>query len=50
MGGLQVQIRGPSVMKGYYNHPKANAESFVGDDWFDSGDLGFVHEGKLYLT
>ena len=37
-------------MAGYHNHPKANAESFVGDGWFDSGDLGFIHEGRLFIT
>eukprot|EP00966_Prymnesium_polylepis_P282345 6524237-Prymnesium_polylepis.1 len=46
----RFQIRGPSVMGGYYNHPVANAESFVGDDWFDSGDLGSIHNGRLFLT
>jgi len=46
----RFQIRGPSVMEGYHNHPKANAESFVGDGWFDSGDLGFLHDGRLFLT
>ena len=47
-----LQIRGPSVMRGYYNHPTANAEAFPGvdDGWFDSGDLGFVHGGRLFLT
>jgi iturin family lipopeptide synthetase A len=43
-------IRGPCVMQGYYNHPKANAESFVAGGWFDSGDLGFLHGGRLFLT
>ena len=46
----RFQIRGPSVMEGYHNNPKANAESFVGDGWFDSGDLGFIHDGRLFLT
>ena len=41
----RFEIRGPCVMAGYHNHPKANEEAFVGDGWFDSGDLGFIHEG-----
>ena len=50
---LQVgrfQIRGPCVMPGYHNHPKANAESILDDGWMDSGDLGFVYRGELVLT
>jgi acyl-CoA synthetase (AMP-forming)/AMP-acid ligase II len=45
-----LQIRGPCVMEGYHNNPKANAECLVGDGWFDSGDLGFIHAGQLVLT
>ncbi|MFZ6011104.1 MAG: condensation domain-containing protein [Bacteroidota bacterium] len=46
----RFQIRGNSVMPGYLNNEKANAESFVGDGWFNSGDLGFIHNGKLTIT
>ena len=39
----RLQIRGPCVMGGYHNHPKANAEAFeAGGGWFDSGDLGLL--------
>ena len=37
-------------MPGYHNNPRANFENFPGDGWFDSGDLGFLHRGRLYLT
>lgn len=46
----RFQIRGPCVMRGYYDHPDANRESFAGDGWFDSGDLGFINGGRLVLT
>ncbi|GAB6043113.1 condensation domain-containing protein [Endothiovibrio diazotrophicus] len=46
----RLQIRGPVVMPGYLDNPEANAEAFVGDGWFDSGDLGFLHHGSLALT
>ncbi|MBT6180185.1 MAG: SDR family NAD(P)-dependent oxidoreductase, partial [Deltaproteobacteria bacterium] len=46
----RFQIRGPVITPGYLHNDKANAEAFVGDDWFNSGDLGFIHEGRLYLT
>ena len=45
-----LQIRGPCVMQGYFDNPQANSECFVGDGWFDSGDLGFVSQGRLVLT
>src|SRR5262249_24559786 len=28
----------------------ANREAFVGDGWFNSGDLGFIRDGHLFLT
>jgi long-chain acyl-CoA synthetase len=34
----ELQIRGRSIMLGYYKNPQANAESFDGD-WFRTGDL-----------
>ena len=44
------QIRGACVMAGYMCHPTANAECLVEDNWLDSGDLGFIHKGRLALT
>lgn len=37
-------------MLGYHANPSANAECFAADGWFDSGDLGFIHQGRLALT
>lgn len=46
----RMQIRGPVVTPGYLANPDANAEAFVGDGWFNSGDLGFIWNGRLILT
>jgi len=42
-------VRGPSIMDGYVGRPDATAAVLV-DGWLDTGDLGFVHDGELYLT
>lgn len=45
----RVQVAGPSLMSGYLDRPEATA-SVLRDGWLDTGDLGFVHDGELYLT
>ncbi|MFL6624353.1 MAG: acyl--CoA ligase [Sulfurifustis sp.] len=46
----EVAIRGPNVMSGYENNPKANAEAFV-NGWFRTGDQGVMdEEGYLSIT
>lgn len=44
----RVQIRGSAVMTGYYRNPEANA--VLREGWFDTGDLGFLTDGRLVLT
>ncbi len=46
----RFQIKGKVVTPGYLNNPQANSEAFVGDGWFNSGDLGFIWDGRLTLT
>lgn len=46
----RFQIKGDVITPGYLNNPKANQEAFVGDGWFNSGDLGFIWAGRLTLT
>ena len=46
----RMQIRGPVITPGYLNNPDANSESFVGEGWFNSGDLGLIWNKRLILT
>ena len=46
----EIQARSPSVMAGYLPD-EANAEAFVDDGWYRTGDVGFVErEGWVHLT
>jgi long-chain acyl-CoA synthetase len=46
-----VLLKGPQIMKGYYQNPEATAKAIDSEGWFDSGDLGWVTPGKdLVLT
>jgi long-chain acyl-CoA synthetase len=46
----EVVIRGPNVMKGYYDRPEATAEAMRGG-WFRTGDIGqFDAEGYLAIV
>jgi long-chain acyl-CoA synthetase len=47
----EVLIKGPIVMKGYWQNDAANTEVFTNDNYFRSGDLGKLDdEGYLYIT
>ena len=40
----EICIRGPQVMKGYWNRPDETAKVMTGDGFFRSGDMGFMDE------
>ena len=44
-----VECRGPSVMDGYLGQPDGTAK-VIRDGWLDTGDLGFLLDGDLYVS
>ena len=45
----RIQFRGPSTTSGYFRDPEASRALFDGD-WLESGDLGYVAGGELFIT
>jgi len=47
----EILIKGPQVMKGYFNKPDDTKATFTADGWFMTGDIGRLDErGCLYIT
>lgn len=47
----EIQVKGPVVMKGYYNRPQETLDTFTSDGWLKTGDAGKIDaEGNLYIT
>jgi acyl-CoA synthetase (AMP-forming)/AMP-acid ligase II len=51
----EIWLRGPSVALGYWDRPDETARTFQataedGKRYLRTGDLGFHHEGDLYIT
>ncbi|XP_073143815.1 4-coumarate--CoA ligase-like 9 [Henckelia pumila] len=47
----ELWVRGPMVMKGYVDDPKANSETLVMDGWLRTGDVCYIDdEGFLFVV
>jgi long-chain acyl-CoA synthetase len=48
VAGGELQVRGPSVMKGYWNNPEATSKSLEGG-WLHTGDLAEIKDGRIFI-
>lgn len=45
----KVWCRGPSVMVGYFRDPESTA-ACMHDGWLDTGDMGYMSDGYVYIV
>lgn len=45
-----IEIYGENVTSGYYNNPEATLNTIRADGWLNTGDLGFLRNGRLIVT
>lgn len=45
-----IEIQGGNVTKGYYNDPEISKNIIDSEGWLNTGDLGVVCKGKLFVT
>ncbi|GAA4764706.1 fatty acyl-AMP ligase [Stakelama sediminis] len=45
----KVWCKGPSVMVGYFRDPESTA-ACMKDGWLDTGDMGYISEGYIYIV
>lgn len=45
----EVILRGDCMLSGYYRRPDVTAEA-IKEGWYYTGDMGYIAEGRLYIT
>ena len=44
----EIQVKGPQVMKGYWQRPEATAETITADGWLNTGDIGLMQPDGFF--
>ena len=45
-----IFVRGPSLMRGYFNQPQETQRVLDADGWLNTGDLGYMIDGQVVVT
>lgn len=45
-----IKVKGEAIMKGYYKNPEMTEKAIDKEGWLDTGDIGFMCDGRLYIT
>jgi acyl-CoA synthetase (AMP-forming)/AMP-acid ligase II len=47
----EMCVRGPTVIRGYFENPEANAKDWDSDGYYHTGDIGYRSDiGKIYIV
>ncbi len=46
----RVHVRGLGIMSGYFRDPEATAAALDADGWLDTGDMGYLVKGSIYIV
>jgi amino acid adenylation domain-containing protein/non-ribosomal peptide synthase protein (TIGR01720 family) len=45
-----IQVKGNNITAGYYNNREETGKVMTPDGWLDTGDIGFMRNGELFIT
>lgn len=44
----ELWVRGPNIMKGYWQNPQATQETKTADGWLKTGDIAYIDENRKF--